>query len=138
MAIDRLERYVSTRISQAAFSYIMDLSSDFHDSRTSDLKRYVDKAPEISSIIRLIVRDSLPQVVDLLVAAANLISISLYLALPILLVFTLTILLGLKTSGKLLTANRRATKASLEETHLISDVLGNLRAVTIFNGKDFE
>jgi ABC-type multidrug transport system fused ATPase/permease subunit len=138
IAIDRLERYVSERISKAAFSHIIALSSDFHDSNTSDLERYIDKAPNISSLIRLIVRDSFPLVVDFLVTTAYLISISRYIAFAIALVFILTTLLRQKTSRKISTANRHSTEVYNERSRLVSDVLRNLRAVTIFNGRDFE
>ena len=136
----RLENWSHQKLNVAAFNHMMGLSMSFHDGKDSgEVIRAVEQAGSLNSLLRTVVLDTSPVVLDLGIACwyltylldAYAVVIVVFVALSFIFV-TYYITGMLKKSRRTAAANGRA------ESRRLYEMVSNWATVSYFNRKKYE
>lgn len=135
-----VQYYASETISRAAFSHIMYLSADFHDSEsTSDMMLAIQGGSSISNIVETVLLRALPMFIDLGVAIVYLsVTFGPYEGLTTVVTGTVFILFASRLVAKSSMASRNRVQAHFHEFSIRATGFTGWSTTTAFNQLGYE
>jgi ABC-type transport system involved in Fe-S cluster assembly fused permease/ATPase subunit len=136
----RLANWSHQKLNGAAFDHVMGLSMSFHDGKDSgEVIRAVEQAGSLNSLLRTVVLDTSPVLLDLVIACwyltflldAYAVVIVVFVGLSFIFV-TYYITVVLKRSRRVAAANGRA------ESRILYEMVSNWATVSYFNRRKYE
>lgn len=135
-----IKQYTYRRLTDAAFHHVMNLSMDFHSERDSaEVMKSIEQGESLANVLEIVVLDTLPTVVDLMIAIWLLCwKFNVYAGLSLLIASVVFISLGIFLSGFNIDNRRAETKAEAEEARVMHQAVQGWQTVTFFNATSFE
>lgn len=135
-----VQYYASETISREAFSHIMHLSADFHDSEsTSDMMMAIQGGSAVSNIVETVLLRALPMFIDLGVAVIYLsVTFGSYEGLTTVVTGTVFLLLASRLVGKSREASRSRVAAHFNEYSIRSSGFIAWPTTVAFNQLGYE
>lgn len=136
----RLANWSHQKLNVAAFDHVMGLSMSFHDGKDSgEVIRAVEQAGSLNSLLRTVVLDTSPVLLDLVIACwyltflldAYAVVIVVFVGLSFIFV-TYYVTVVLKRSRRVAAANGRA------ESRILYEMVSNWATVSYFNRRQYE
>ncbi|KAI9704233.1 MAG: hypothetical protein M1836_007094 [Candelina mexicana] len=135
-----LEQYSYQAISTAAYNQIMELDSEFHNSKkTGDLFNSISQGRSVSDLLESLLFEILPMLIDLIVACGYLYHLfDAYMALLIAGVGFTYIWISVKLGARTTTIRRSYVDKARKEWGLMYDTVGAWQTVSHFNRVAYE
>ncbi|CAI6334846.1 unnamed protein product [Periconia digitata] len=140
LAVVPIQQFSQRQVTNAAFKHVLSLSMDFHSERDSaEVMKALEQGGALTKLLKTIVCDSLPTVVDLVIAVGILYwKFDIYLSIAMMVAFTLFLALEIFTSRWKVEPRRKYAHAERQETKVMHQAIQGWTTVSYFNMFSFE